>query len=191
MEHKLRESKLSALSSRLNLMVLLVLGLLISNIILAYTSMYSMRHQKREVVPFGGNQGYIISETSVDVHYLNMMTENFIYARLNVTPRNVINNHNKLLTYTDSSNYAAIKKQLHKEAELIKSKKITSQFDINDVKSDNQRLVSEVTGKLKTYVGYRALKSQEKKYQINYQYRLGKLAITGFTELKEGDKKDV
>jgi len=191
MEHKIRESKLSALSSRLNLMVCLVMGLMVSNMILAYSSMYSMRHQKREVVPFGGEHGYIISETNVDPHYLNMMTENFIYARLNVTPKSVIKNHNKLLNYTASSNYPAIKKQLYKEAQIIKSKKISSQFDVTDVRSDPKHLRSVVSGELKTYVGYRALKAQKKRYQISYQYRLGQLAITGFRELNEGDSQDV
>ena len=144
-----------------------------------------------QVIPFGGEQGYIISETNVDLHYLNMMTENFIYARLNVTPKNVIKNHNKLLNYTASSNYPAIKKQLHKEAEIIKSKKISSQFDVTDVRSDPRKLISVVSGDLKTYVGYRALKAQKKRYQISYQYRLGQLAITGFRELKEGSSQDV
>lgn len=191
MEYKVRESKLSMLSARLNLMVLLVVGLLISNIILAYLAVYTLHHQKREVVPFGANNGYIISETSVDVHYLNMMTENFIYTRLNVTPLNVLKNHTKLLTYADSSIYPAIKKKLHDEASLIKSKKITSNFDITDLQSDNQQLVSVVKGNLKTYVGYRALKEQEKRYQINYRYRLGKLTIAGFSEIRKGGTENV
>lgn len=184
MDYQLKESRLSQLSARLNLMVVLVMGLMISNIILAYLSLYSSTHQKREVVPFGANSGYVISETNVDSHYLNLMTENFIYSRLNVTPMNVTQNYGKLMEYVDSSLYPRFKKKLLKEEELIKSKKIASHFDIFDRNSDSQNLVSIVKGHLTRYVGYRALKTEEKTYRIQYRYQLGKLSIVSFVEEK-------
>jgi conjugal transfer pilus assembly protein TraE len=184
MEYQVKESKLSQLSARLNLMVVLVLGLMVSNLILAYQAMYASRHQKREVVPFACTSGYVISDSSIDVHYLNLMTRNFVYTRLNVTPQNVNKNHGELLDYVDSSTYSQFKKKLAKEEAIIKSKKIASTFDITDVQSDNQKLISIVKGHLKRFVGYRALKDEERTYRIQYRYQQGQLTITGFTQEK-------
>ncbi len=184
MDYHVKESKLSQLSARLSLMVVLVLGLMVSNIILAYQALYALRHQKREIVPYASTSGYLISDTTVDTHYLNLMTQNFIYTRLNVTPHNVNQNHNQLLSYVDSSIYSQFKKKLAKEREVIQSKKITSNFDILDMKPDSQHLMSIVKGQLKRYVGYRALKVEEKTYRIQYRYQMGKLSIVGFAQDK-------
>jgi conjugal transfer pilus assembly protein TraE len=184
MDYHVKESKLSQLSARLSLMVVLVLGLMMSNIILVCLAYHSFGHQKREVVPFGHTSGYVISDVEVDDHYLNLMTENFIYTRLNVTPDNVVRNHGELLSYIDSSIHSQFKKKLGKEEATIKSKKMSSSFDIIDLHSDSQHLISRVKGHLKRYVGYRALSPAEKTYRIQYRYQLGKLTIVGFAEDK-------
>ena len=184
MEFRITESRLSQLSARLNLMVVLVLGLMLSNIILSYLALHALTHQKREVVPFGANNGYVISDTSVDEHYLNLMAQNFVYSRLNVTPQNISHNHEMLLGYVDSSIYPEFNKTLFQEEEVIKNKKIASSFDIINVQSDPEQLISLVQGNLKRYVGYRALKEEEKNYRIQYRYRQGKLSIVSFAEVK-------
>lgn len=187
MDYQVREGKLSKLSARLNLMVVLVLGLMISNALLASLVMHFSTHQKREIVPFGLSNGYVLSDTSVDVNYLNLMSENFIYSRLNVTPTNVARTHGQLLIYVDPSLYPSFKKQLFKEEELIRDKKITSYFEIIDVRSDSDHLTTVIKGRLKRFVGYRALKEEEKTYRIQYRYRPGTLSIVGFAEEK-GEK---
>ena len=190
MNHQILQSKLSKLSARLNFMVVLVLGLLISNIGLSYFAVYALSNQKREVVPFVGNSGYVISDTEVDGHYLNLMAENFVYARLNVTPKNVKQNHKHLLDYVDSSIFANFKEKLYAEEQIIQKKEIASSFDVTDLQSDNRALVSIITGQLKRTVGYRALDEKNKTYRIKYKYRLGKLTITSFSELKGEGHED-
>lgn len=184
MNYQVQESLLSKLSARLNLMVVLVLGLMVSNIMLVYWALHVSAHQKREIVPFGLNSGYVLSDSSVDTHYLNLMSENFIYSRLNVTPANVSQHHGVLLDYVDSSLYGALKKQLLKEEALIKDKKISSTFDIIDRHSNAEQLTTLIKGNLKRLVGYRELKQEEKTYRIQYRYQLGKLTITSFAEDK-------
>lgn len=184
MDFHIQESKLSHVSARLNLMVVLVLGLLLSNLILAYMAFHASKHQKREVVPFGASKGYVLSDASVDVHYLNLMAENFIYTRLNVTPENVAKNHGQLLNYVDPLIYAPFKKKLAKEEAVIKSKKISSVFEITNVNSESHELFTLVKGHLKRYVGYRALNEEERTYRIQYRYQQGQLTVTGFAEEK-------
>lgn len=184
MDFQIQESRLSQVSARLNLMVVLVLGLMLSNIILAYMALHGLKHQKREIVPFGSSKGYVLSEASVDVHYLNLMAENFVYTRLNVTPDNVGKNHGQLLNYVDSLIYAPFKKKLAKEESVIKSKKISSVFEITDVNSNSTELFTVLKGNLKRYVGYRALNAEERIYRIQYRYQQGQLTITGFAQKK-------
>jgi len=142
---------------------------------------YTSLHQKVEITPFFGSPGYIKSETSVDAHYLSLMSENFIYSRLNVTPETVIANHKRLLTFIDGKSYADISAQLSKEALIIKSKKISSHFEIADIRSDVRELTTTITGNLKRFVGFRELKSKKLIYTIYYRYSLGRLTLTRFT----------
>lgn len=187
MEFQVQESRLSRLSARLNLMVVLASGLMLSNIILGYMALHALKHQKREIVPYGCNKGYVVSESSVDVHYLNLMAQNFVYSRLNVTPLNVEKNHGQLLHYIDPLIYAPFKNKLAKEETIIKSKKISSTFEITDVHSNSSELFTTVKGHLKRYVGYRMLKEEEKKYRIQYRYQQGQLTVTGFAQEKGED----
>ena len=48
MNYQVQESLLSKLSARLNLMVVLVLGLMVSNMMLVYWALHVSAHQKRE-----------------------------------------------------------------------------------------------------------------------------------------------
>lgn len=190
MHYELKEGLISKISARLNLMVVLSLGLLASNIILSCIALHTTRHQKREIVPFGMSNGYVISDTAVDTHYLNLMSRNFIALRLNVTPKSVSDNNIQLLSYIEPSLYAEFKKVLLNEESVIKSKKITSFFEILDVKPDVHEFKTIISGNLNRYVGYRALKSEPKKYLIQYRYKNGALSIVGFKELQgEGDEK--
>lgn len=185
MEYQAYESKLSKLSARFNLMVSLVFFLMVSNSLLAGLCWYTSIHQKTEVTPFSGNNGYLKSASDVDGHYLSLMSENFIYSRLNVTPETVDANHKRLLSFVNSENFSEMLKLLQKEANLIKNKKISSVFHIAQIRSNPANLTVDVTGILKRHVGLRELKDEKTTYQIQYQYRLGRLSIVRFSQMKE------
>lgn len=187
MNFQIQESRLSKVSARLNLMVILVLGLMLSNLMLAYMALHALKHQKREIVPFGSSKGYVLSESFVDIHYLNLMARNFVYTRLNVTPDTVGKNHAQLLNYVDPLIYAPFKRKLAQEESVIKSKKISSFFEITDFNSNSTELLTVLKGNLKRYVGYRALNAEERIYRIQYRYQQGQLTITGFAQEKGED----
>ena len=178
---KLKENRLSQVSARLNLMVILVFGLLISNMILSSLAWYQTHHQTLIITPFSGN-GYKNSLTNVNAHYLSLMSENFIYSRLNVTPETVNANYERLLDYVDSKNYATILQQLTKETYIIKQQKISSYFVITDIRIDNLTVI--IQGRLHRHVGLRKLKTINSAYKLTYQYQLGRLTIISFTKWK-------
>ena len=185
MNFNAQQHRFSQLTARFNLMVALVFGLLISNILMGGLALYTSVHQRVEITPFFGESSYVKSDALVDSHYLSMMSENFIYARLNVTPETVRANHKRLLAFVDSAHFAAFSAQLEKEAKVIMDKKISSHFEISDVRADSNKRSCTITGVLKRAVGRRDLRDERLTYTLQYHYRFGRLTVTQFTHEKE------
>lgn len=185
MKFSLHQHKLSQLAQRFNLMVALVFGLLITNVLMAALAWSACHHQRIEITPFSGSNSYIKSDSTVDAHYLSLMSENFIYSRLNVTPETVQANHKRLLSYVSPAQYRAFSSQLNKEAHVVQTKKISSHIDITGMKTDARGLTCVITGILKRAVGFRALTDEHVTYTLKYQYALGRLSIIQFTHVEE------
>lgn len=189
MDFKTYQSQLSQLSARFNLMVCLVFGLLVSNVVLSCFVYKAWNHHTVEITPFSGAPSYLKSASIVDSHYLSLMTENFINERLNVSPETVDANHKRLLSFVSHKNYPHVLRQLTQEAQAIKSKKMSSTFDITQIKSNPGELSARVSGVLKRYVGLQALDEQRMSYGLQFHYKDGRLSIVKFAPLKE--KEDV
>ena len=185
MEFRVQAHRLSTLTARFNLMVALVLGLLISNGLLIGFAIYLTLHQKTEITPFIGNPSYIKSEALIDSHYLDLMSENFIYLRLNVTPETVSDNHQRLLSFVDAEGYQSFLAQLKKEAAVIQDKKISSHFEIASIHSDANALQTIIHGTLKRTVVFRALEDTPMSYTLHYHYSLGRLTVMQFIHTEE------
>ena len=179
------QHRLSQLSARLNLMVCLVFGLLISTMSLSGLAWYLSVHQRVMVTPFSGGTSYIQSDTSVDARYLSAMSENFINERLNVTPETVQANHKRLLRFVDSSRFAEMTALLQKEATAIVNHKMSSAFVITDIALNLNELNVHITGTLERHVGIRALKPVRQTYALSYHYRFGRLTLIRFVKTKE------
>lgn len=185
MDFSVHKHRLSALSDRFNLMVLLVFGLLITNVMLGGLLYQSSAHQKIEITPFFEGRGYTKSNASVDATYLEMMSENFIYSRLNVTPETVAAHHENILKYISNQHFSDIEKELLKEKKVIQSLHVSSDFVIESLKADPNTLKVIITGVLKRFVGFQSLKEKKCAYVITYRYQLGRLTIDSFLKVKE------
>lgn len=181
----LNNSKEYLLKKSVNLWVVMSASLMLSNVILAMISWYAIAHQKIEVTPFFGNQGYMKSDTGVDVHYLNQMSENFILTRLNVTPSNIKANHARLLNYIDSRYYHALTEILLREQKQVIHQKISSYFDIESINSSPSELKTTLKGHLRRFVGMRELPAKSATYELKYTYHLGRLSIISFEKTVE------
>lgn len=174
------ESQTLSLKKKLNFYLFSSITLLASNVLLAGLCWYTLVHQKIEVTPFFGGEGYVKSDTSVDGRYLTQVTENFINARLNVTPHNIKANHKRLLNYVDSSVYHNVSTQLLNEQKKVTKQHISSYFDIESITPNTSKLNVEVIGTLRRFVGQRALHSEKRLYLLTYKYHLGRLSIQNF-----------
>lgn len=185
MQFKLYQNRLSQLSARFNLMVALVFGLLLANVLLSSLAWYGFRHHTVEITPFFGESRYVKSEQRIDSDYLRLMSENFIYSRLNVTPETVNINHERLLKFVDSQHYADILKRLTAEAKIIQQQKIASEFVITAPMEVNlSALEVKISGLLKRSVGLRTLKIEQLTYRLTFCYHQGRLSILTFTKEK-------
>ncbi|HHF7375948.1 MULTISPECIES: type IV conjugative transfer system protein TraE [Legionellaceae] len=187
MDFKTHQSRLSQLSARFNLMVCLVFGLLVSNVLLSCFVYSAFKHHTVEITPFSGNPGYLKSASFVDSHYLSLMTENFINERLNVSPETVDANHKRLLSFVSHQQYPYFLKLFAQEARVIKNKKMSSTFDITEIKVNPNELNAVVNGKLKRYVGIQALSDTQTTYKLVFQYMDGRLSIVQFAPKKESN----
>jgi conjugal transfer pilus assembly protein TraE len=185
MDFKSYQSRLSQLSARFNLMVVLVFGLLVSNVLLSSFLFKAWNHRTIEVTPFSGEPSYLKSASRVDGHYLSLMAENFVNERLNVTPETVDANHQRLLSYVNHQNYTSMLRRLTNEAKVIKAKKMSSIFYIDKNKANPHKLTVVVSGVLKRFVGLQALNDERKTYLLQFQYKDSRLSIVQFSLLKE------
>jgi conjugal transfer pilus assembly protein TraE len=187
MDYKAYQNRLSKLTARLNLMVFLVFGLLIANISLSTLTWYTWSHRTIEITPFSANNGYQKSNAQVDSRYLSLMAENFIYSRFNITPETVEANHKRLLEFVNSKSYPSFLRLLNKEAKIIRSKKMSSVFDITAIQVNPNQLTAKVSGILKRYVGLRELRELQVTYLLEFAYTNGRLSIIQFSPTKEGE----
>lgn len=185
MDFSVYQNRLSKVSARFNLMVALVFGLLLANILLSALAWYTSVHQRVLVTPFEGGSGFANSDSNVDPNYLSMMSVNFIYSRLNVTPETITSTHKRLLTFVDGSRYAALQSTLAHEEAVVQKNKISSDFMITDIQLEPRALKANITGVLNRAVGGRALESARMTYELTYRYRFGRLSILSFTKVKE------
>ncbi|HBD7476132.1 TPA: type IV conjugative transfer system protein TraE [Legionella pneumophila] len=185
MDFKSYQNRLSQLSARFHLMVALVFGLLVSNVLLCCFLFFVWNHHAVEITPFSGSPGYYKSAAYVDSHYLSLMSENFINERLNVTPETIDANHKRLLSFVAPSQYPEMLRLLTNEAKVIKDKKMSSTFEITQIKSNPNALTAIVSGVLKRYVGLQPLGNETKTYLLEFQYKDSRLSIVQFSVLKE------
>ena len=183
------EDEVIKTKKRLNFYLVSTITLLTSKVILASLCWYTAIHQKTEITPFFGEQSYIKSDTSIDGNYLSQLSENFVNARLNVTPHNIKENHKRLLNFVNSSVYHKFSSMLLSEQKKIIKQKISSYFDIESIEPMPSKLKVKIKGNLRRFVGSSEIKPQLRTYEMNFKYHLGRLSIIGF-EVKEVKNHD-
>lgn len=183
MNFKVQQHQLFQLKGRLSLMKALVLGLLLSNMVLALSLVYLQLHQRVEVTPFASHSvKYANSMLAVDGEYLKLMSENFLFLRLNATPDTIGAEHQQLLSMVSAETYPFFVKKLEQEAQIIRQQKISSHFDIQHIHVDSQKLQCRIQGILHRSVGIRDLPAEKASFVLQFQYRLGQLKLQKFVK---------
>ena len=189
MEFKTAQAKLRILSGRLHYLLLISIGLLISNIFLGWLVGWSFTHQKRVIIPVEFKQPFSISDSTVDASYLRQMALFFITERLNITPTNINQSHNLILQYTDSRFYHEFVDILDKEKQAVIKQNISSVFYPEEVIPNVKELSVLIKGSLAHWVGNTALAPNKKNYVVKFHYKSGDLKVASFFEASDTSKK--
>lgn len=188
MEYQTAQTKLQILSGRLHYLLLVSIGLLISNIFLVWLVGWSFAHQKRTIVPAEISQSFTISDSTVDASYLRQMTLFFVAERLNISPSNIDQNHNIVLKYTDPKFYHEFVGILGKEKQAVMKQNISSVFYPEQVIPNVRDLSVLVKGSLMHWVGSSALAPIKKSYLIKFSYKSGDLKVISFSEILDTEQ---
>jgi len=183
MDYKAAQTKLQSLSGRVHYMLLISIGLLVSNIFLVWLVGWSFAHQKRTIVPAEINQAFTVSDSKVDASYLRQMALFFIAERLNLTPSNINQSHATILQYTDSKFYHEFVSVLAKEKQSVITQNISSVFYPEEIIALPSELSVRVNGSLMHWVGNVALSSTKKNYKLKFSYKSGNLKVLSFAEV--------
>lgn len=182
MEFKSAITKIEALTIKNSFLILLSVGLLISNICLAWLTGWAIMHQKRTIVPVV-DKAFTVSDYKVDASYLRQMALFFISERLNIAPGNIQSAHNVLLQYTDPEFHAQFSKLLETEAEEITKQNISSAFYPEEIIPDTNNLQVVIKGTLNRWVGGLSIPPVHKKYLLKFTYKSSFLKVLSFAEM--------
>lgn len=185
MNYKAYQNRLSQLSARFNLMVFLVFGLLLANMLLSFLVYVGWNRHTIEIIPFSGSPGYLKSARFIDRNYLILMSKNFVYERLNVSPETVDYQHEHLLSFVHPKHHAELVKQLYEESKVIKEQKISSYFNITSRRAFPDSLTVFISGTLYRYVGIKQINEEQRNYKLVFSYNSGHLHLVQFAPYKE------
>ncbi|GEA23771.1 hypothetical protein VH1807_contig00039-0021 [Vibrio harveyi] len=178
-----------AIKSLLNLLLTTgFLAMLITNLVLGYTSYQALTHQSRTLVPPSISKAFTISDGDVDEPYLEQMADYLLYLKLNVTPGSVGRQFGQLLDYVDEQHWHIIQPKLLREANIIKKDNISSQFSVEEIRISLETLQVQLYGKLQKYVGQRPLEPEMKWYQVSFSYDHGVIGLLSIEQVEV--KKD-
>ena len=189
MEYQTAQTKLQLLSGRLHYLSLISIGLLISNIFLAWLVGWALLHQKRVIVPAEITQPFTISDSAIDASYLRQIALFFIAERLNITPSNINQNHNIVLQYTDPKFYHEFVSILDKEKEAVLKQNISSVFYPEEVIPNSKEMSVLIRGSLAHWVGNVDIAPVKKNYVIKFNYKNGNLKVTAFFDFFENSQE--
>ena len=185
MEAKVKKEALSIAKS-LNFLLLVGCGvLLVLSLVLAGSLAYVSTHQTQTLVPPTLTEKVTLSPTKVDAAYLSQMATYYLWLKMNVSPETVLAQYGEILKHVDSRVYHSVEPQFAREANFIKSQKISSALFIENSKVDVKQLTVDVTGSLKQYALGVALPAKKKAhYFVKFAYGAGRLTILSMSRVE-------
>ncbi|MBP9777564.1 MAG: type IV conjugative transfer system protein TraE [Rickettsiaceae bacterium] len=137
------------------------------------------------IIPATLSQKVQITESTVDDAFLIQWSEFIATLKLNVTPDNIQEKYNNILTFTDSSQYGLLKEHLEKERTILKSNEMSTVFFPGEtVVSDKAGLTTKIKGVLRVYIGDELNKTSKVTYELKFKYDNGRLLLKNFTEVE-------
>lgn len=184
MRFSVYQSQLTKAFTQRNAYLSLAAGLLLLTLILS-VSLFSVIGRERIVVIPASTGEFWVDKNNVSASYLAQMGRFFSAMYLTVSPATSREQREVLLKYTDPSFYSELSSLLTALDEKLQKQHISTVFYIADVKVDTKSFTAVVSGNLKTTIGKITLPEKPQRYQLQFNYRNGRLLIKNFQLFKE------
>ncbi len=188
MDLSIMKTRLTDAIKKRNAYFTLALGSVVINIVLALTVLFHQPNDRTIIVPAGFKQTFWIDDHGVSGSALAEMTRYFSTLILDMTPENSDYQITQVLHYTDPTTYGALKAQLIKAIDNLKTEGLTTAFFPVNVNVDVHTLQAAITGDMSYYIGKQKTNTYRTTYRAQYRYHNGRLYLKSFNEVKQHDK---
>jgi len=187
MEHLLYETQQARQQRHLAHMrrLLLLVGIIIAALLLAVLKLIG--NERTIIVPMHGDMSYWVDKNSVSENYLQQITENITWLRLNSNPAIANSQQQRFLSYVHPQYYSELQQQLATEIETIMQQQITLNYYPATMEIDSDRLQIIISGDINIQVAQSEVISEAARYLIAYKLRQGRLWVSRFERLGEDD----
>ena len=168
-------------------LVVLLVGSMLVNLVLAVFTMRLAGHQRIVVVPPNIHKTFWVESDRVSSEYLEQMGYFLMQLTLNVTPQSVDHQAKVLLQYAAPASFGELRTALLAAAERLKRDGASTIFSARDLMVDERALKVGVRGQLTTFISDRRVSDVSKGYAIELQYSGGRLFLKAFRETNPND----
>lgn len=173
-----------------NIMALMVILLLTSNIFLAY-KVFSFQENTIIIPSLKPDDKIFYNPKLASKKYFTELSQDIMHLFLDVNPNNIENFHNRLIDHIhpDIEKRSEIISTLRKLQKKIIKNKYSSFFDVNlnQIFFNEDKLEIFISGKFKMLTYNTITKQENKTYRIKFNYYKGRFYVS---ELEEFIKKD-
>jgi len=169
------------------ILVLLLIGSMLTNLILAGFAVRLSGRERVVIVPPVVHKTFWIEGERVSGEYLEQMGYFLSQLILNVTPQSVDYQAKVLLQYAAPGAYGELRTALLTAAERLKRDSATTVFSPRDLTVDEAGMKVAVRGQLTTFISDRRVSEAVKAYLVEFQYTGGRIYLKTFRETTTND----
>lgn len=175
-------SDIAQLSGINKLLILLSIGSIFANCILAIALLSIDKSEKIIITPPTLDRSFWVHGDKVDKEYLTQMATWFLSLNLNYSSDTIKNQTDIILRYVHPSKHAALSKLFNDEIAKIHKNRQSNVFYPIKVVVKNQQVA--VIGDFRRFIGEKKVEQKRKAYLIEFKFNTGRLSIW---DLKEVD----
>jgi len=168
-------------------LVLLLVGSMLVNLVLALFAVRLSGHERIVVVPPDIHKSFWVESDRVSSEYLEQMGYFLMQLTLDVTPQSVDHQAKLLLQYAAPASFGELRTALLAAAERLKRDGASTVFSAKDLVVDERALRVGVRGQLTTFISDRRVSEVSKAYAIELEYSGGRLFLKAFRETNPND----
>jgi conjugal transfer pilus assembly protein TraE len=168
-------------------LIVLLVGSMLVNLILAVVAVRLSGHERVVVVPPAIHKTFWVEADRVSPEYLEQMGYFLMQLTLNVTPQSVDHQSKLLLQYAAPAAFGELRTALLAAAERLKRDGAATVFSAQDLIVDDRALKVGVRGQLTTFISDRRVSEVSKGYAIEFQYTAGRIFLKAFRETNPND----